>query len=362
MASLILFLGARSKDFSDSKSREYFVFILALGTLIRLVLAWYSTGNYDRESWEIVAKIAAAGGNVYAESARYNSSPVWFWVLGLLQHLADTVHLPLRFLFRVFLSVVDLGTAGLLYTLAGKDASFRFRAGLFFFLNPVSFLLTGYHGQFDNFAIFFLVLALWGKDRFQTGWAWFWTTVGFIVKHIIFYELLILILNTVRQRWARLLFFVTSCLLFAAVFLPYWKEGKEGILKNVLFYRSYTMPYGLSAFGPSKALTAVFVIALFLYPFFIRKREVWEQALLGTLFFLTFTTGVGVQYFILPIALGAARPSRGFFVYSLVTSGFLLGSYFNMGIKAFSWIPMWSVWVAAAFWWVSVHSQPPKAA
>ena len=122
------------------------------------------------------------------------------------------------------------------------------------------------------------------------------------------------------------------------------------------------MPYGLSAFGSFKALTTVFVFALFLYPFFIRGKDLWTQALLGTLFFLTFTTGVGVQYFILPVALGAARPSRGFFVYTFVTSGFLLGSYFNMGIHALAWIPLWSVWAAAAYWWVSVHSKPSETA
>ena len=106
----------------------------------------------------------------------------------------------------------------------------------------------------------------------------------------------------------------------------------------------------------------MFVLALFLYPLFIRGKELWTQALLGTLFFLTFTTGVGVQYFILPIALGAARPSKGFFIYSFVTACYLLGSYFNVGIGAFSWIPLWSVWAAAAFWWISVHSQSSKTA
>ena len=282
-------------------------------------------------------------------------------MLGCLQYAADATHLPLKFLFRAFLSGVDVATACLLFTLPGKDARFRLRSTLFFFLNPVSFLLTGYHGQFDNLAVFFVVLALWGIQK-KPLWAWFWTTLGFIVKHIIFYELLIILFNTVKRFWARAFLFLISCALFAAVFLPYWKEGKEGILNNVLFYTSYVMPYGLSAFGALKGLTFLFVLALFLYPFFIRSREVWTQALLGTLFFLTFTTGVGVQYFILPVALGAARPSRGFFLYSFVTSGFLLGSYYNMGIKAFSWIPLWSVWLAAAFWWASVHSKPAKTA
>jgi len=336
--------------------------VLLFGLFVRLLLAWGTTGNYDRESWEIVAKIAASGGNVYAETARYNSSPVWFWVLGALEPLARAASLPLKIFFCGFLVLIDVATACLLYTLPEKDGPARLRTAAFFFLNPVSFLLTGYHGQFDSLAIFFLVLALWGAGRFRGAWAWFWTTLGFITKHIIFYELFIVLIGTVKRFWTRALLFATSCFLFAVTFLPYWKGGRGGILENVFFYSSYSLPYGLSAFGPIAILKAAFVLSLCIYPFFIRGKELWVQALLGTLFFLTFTTGVGVQYFILPIALGAVRPSRGFFIYSFATSAFLLGSYFNMGIKALSWIPLWAVWASAAYWWVSVHSQSSKTA
>ena len=65
----------------------------------------------------------------------------------------------------------------------------------------------------------------------------------------------------------------------------------------------------------------------------------------------------------LPVALGALRPSPGFFVYSSVTSFYLLGSYYNLHLPAFSWVPIGSVWFAALYWfWLETRSVHPQTA
>ncbi|MGH7862213.1 MAG: hypothetical protein ACREOS_08220 [Candidatus Dormibacteraceae bacterium] len=47
-----------------------------LGVGARLYLATSFYGNYDEDSYFIVARIMLAHGNVYAETFRYNYSPV----------------------------------------------------------------------------------------------------------------------------------------------------------------------------------------------------------------------------------------------------------------------------------------------
>lgn len=370
-SAALFFIGSRTRiPHSPVFAKALLVLALVVGAMIRWILAWQTPGNYDAASWEIAAEIFRGGGNVYAETARYNYSPVWFWVLGLIDRFREWLPaLPLRPAVRLFLSNVDLATALVLWSWPRLSAWERARQSLLFYLNPVSFLLTGVHGHFDNLAVFFLVLGLWGWERFRYGsealrarWLWTAATAALLVKHIVCYEVWIVCLHLFGRWRERLAWFAAASALFAVSFIPYWGGGREGILKNVLFYPSYPMPYGLSALPTGPLWTGVFALALFVYPLFIRRKELGVQMLLGFLFFLTFTTGLGVQYFVLPVALGALKPARAFFVYSIVATAYLLGSYFNMGIEEFSWVPLWTVWAAAAYWWASVHAQPAKTA
>src|SRR5690348_13788442 len=50
--------------------------------------------------------------------------------------------------------------AVLIYDLVGrKEARWALRAGLLYALNPLTILITGFHGQWDSIALFFLLLA-----------------------------------------------------------------------------------------------------------------------------------------------------------------------------------------------------------
>ena len=85
-------------------------------------------------------------------------------------------------------------------------------------------------------------------------------------------------------------------LVFAALFLPYWEAGKDGIVKNVLLYSSYPVDYGLSTFFRADWLKWLFVAGLFIYPLAVRTADLTQRLLLSALFFLVFTTGFGNQY------------------------------------------------------------------
>ena len=75
------------------------------------------------------------------------------------------------------------------------------------------------------------------------------------------------------------------------------------------------------------------------------------------LFFLVFTTGIGEQYSVLPIAFGALRPSKGALVFTATAGIFLLGSQNNVNLSPFSYFSINLVWLGAAYWFVAEVSE-----
>ncbi len=356
------------RQYTARDERIFFWLLILSGTLVRLLVSVKGYGNYDSVSWEQVGGILARGENVYSGTTRYNYSPIWFWILsGLrsLESLCPTI--SFRSWVRVFLSFVDLATVIILWKNAKSLGAPRVVVVSFFYLNPVSILLSSYHGQFENLAIFFLIsgICLHAKPQFsapwQRIWMWVFVTLGVMVKHNICYQLPIVLrfMYGKLKNWAVL--FGLSALMFAVLFLPYWRESKDGIIQNVLLYGSYPVNYGVSTFIQAGALKYIFMGALFIYAFAQRSHDLTTRCLQGMLFFLTFTPGFGHQYLVLPVALGAIRPSRSFFAFSAVASIAIMGSDRNIYIKALSWVPLNAVWVCVLIWFVLVHTQSSES-
>ncbi len=364
LVSVVLFVINGIRKGEPAISKITFVFILLLiilnGTMIRLTLASVCYGNYDMQSYEIVVDIVAKGGNVYAETGRYVYSPVWFTVLsGLKRIQLQFPELPFHFVVRFFLCGIDLVILAFLLLIARDEKISMIRTAIFFYLNPVSFLITGYHGQFENLAILMVVIGLFaylklrGKPVLGKVLLWIFATVGMIVKHNIFYELIICLNSAIKRYWIKLLLFVASVCIFLSLFLPYWDTGSKGIIWNVFGYPSAVGAYGITSLFRFPPLKYAFIAGMFIFPLFLKSKDIVKQCLLGMLFFLTFTSGIAIQYFVLPVALGALRPSRGFLFYSLVGSLFILGCTYNVFVPIFHLFRWNIVWIGAICWFAA---------
>jgi hypothetical protein len=321
-------------------------------------------GNFDMQSFEGIADIAMNGGNVYAMTPRYNYSPIWFTILGFLKYVQiQLTALSFHFVVRSFLCVVDLATLAFLLLIASHKKISLLKTSLLFYLNPASFLLTGYHGQFENLAILMIVIGLFAylklnqKPIWGTAVLWFFATAGMIVKHSIFYELIICLNSAIKRYRVKLLLFAVSVCCFLVLFIPYWSTGREGIIKNVFMYSSHSGYYGIASLFKLEQLKYLFIIGLFVFPLFLRNRDIIQQCLLGLLFFLTFTSGIGIQYFVLPIAIGTLCPSKGFLFYSIAASVFILGNNNNVFVPGFNLFEWNIVWLGAAYWFFSELKQ-----
>lgn len=338
-------------------STPIFISALITGLFLRLYLAWSYHGNFDQDSYDIVRELVLNDKNPYAYTARYNYSPLWFWILDFLGNLNYVFGGEFSVWVRSFLTLVDVATAFLIYQLTTHNLRLNPRfTTLVFWLSPVSILITGYHGQFDNLAILFLLCGLWA------GWQWKQRAVfaigasgvaAILAKHSVFLWAPFVLARRPQKLIIRLGWWGLTLLIFLLSFVPYWNEGQEGIRNNVFAYSGIRGYFGINSFFYPLLLTPTITLMLklllvfltiaaiiFLEPRYCKDdRENFRNAarylLLPSLIFLAFAPGFGLQYLLFPIAVAALQPSLPFAIYSVLTTFWLLGSSDNVNIPAF---------------------------
>jgi len=363
---VIFMEGSRTAELLVSKRKTVLTLTLIIlnGLLIRLVMAATYYGNFDMKFFKLAADAALAGDNIYAMTKNYNYTPVWLMVLGWLKWM-QIFHFPavtFGFMVRFFGCLVDTMSLAFLLLIARNEGLSITKTTALFYLNPVSFLTTGYQGQFENFAVLMILIGLWAYLKLRdpdlsgfwgTALLWIFATAGMIVKHNVFYELIICLNTAIKRYRVKLLLFAVSVCIFLATFIPYWSTGKDGIINNVFLYSSgYNRSYGIASLFKFSPLRFVFIAGLFLFGFFLKDKDIIRNCLLGILFFLGFTTGTAIQYFVLPISLGVLRPSKGFLVYSLAATLFLLGDIDNVYVPGFHLLGWNVVWLSVMYWFI----------
>lgn len=296
--------------------------VLVTGAGLRL---WASRRghNFDYESYRIVAGIMEDGGNVYAETERYNYGPIWSYVLALLQNVSELFPDPeaaFRIALVTLLTLADVGIWAILHRRYGRIA------GFVFFLNPVSIVITGFHNQFDNLAILaglaamlvYSVAALPGLLLLG---------VSLTVKHILLAFPLWLAVK--EKGWEmKLSALVVPPAVLAVSFAPFLGEGRSGIVSNVFLYRGHdnapfwhaVLPAQLQSWiSPFALLAAVLVVLAFVW----RRRDPVDLVLLYLLTIVLFAPAIANQYLALAIPAIAAFPSLAFVPYQVLSTWML---------------------------------------
>jgi hypothetical protein len=144
--------------------------------------------------------------------------------------------------------------------------------------------------------------------------------------------------------------------------LPYWSDGRKGIIYNVFLYRSsgrlgdYGIANVLEKMKFSKECISwyknLFYPLYFAFPLFLPDKNLLKNQLFGVLFFLVFASGFALQYTALPIALGALRGNIGFLSYTLMASFYLMGHGAEVDIECYGIVWHNEVWLAAVFWFL----------
>lgn len=288
------------KDKGLLHSNLLLVGVAILGMALRLSLQ-YRGYNYDFDSFVIVTKIISSGGNVYLNTPRYNYGPIWFNVLNFLFHLASKDIRTFRYMLVVFLGLVDFFISIILYKKVNKVA------GYIFFLNPISIIITGYHNQFDNLAILLgmLSVTIIGND-YEEGitrrklFGLLVMGLSITTKHILFMFPLWLAIKQKGIRQKLITIFVPS-LVFILSFIPYWHDGRQGIIQNVFLYESFDNAYFYKLFVPYVVQViftskVVWIIILVVFSFVFRKVDGFNSLLLYTCVLVVTSPAITNQY------------------------------------------------------------------
>jgi hypothetical protein len=213
----------------------------AAALAIRIAVLWTFPGNFDSKSFGLAARTAARGGNLYDGGVPYNYAPVWAQVLRGLAALGEMWNVDLIRMIGLTLTAVDLATVFLVYRLC-RERLGRHRAalaGLIFFANPVSVLLSSGHGQFDNVAIFFLLAALLlvRREKAAGAAAAASLSLSLLVKHVMWFHPLLFAIR--RRPRISLALAAAPYVVFLGSFLPY-RESWRSIRGAVFGYRAHT--------------------------------------------------------------------------------------------------------------------------
>ncbi len=339
---------------------------IILGLYFRLCLAGFTLGNYDMFSYEIVVKLMDQAKNVYLTTKRYNYSPIWFNILYLLYKFKSLFPLiNFRFIIRAFLTLIDLSSLLVLYKISKLKKIFFPPVAVGFFLNPVSIILTGHHGQFENVTILLILSGIYfylkaekQKKKEIIKWPALLFLAAGIVKHIVINQVLVFYNFIFQKKPKVIVAFGLSMVIFLATFIPYWPVGKSGIIRNVFLYQSLSGLYGftflLKKINP--ALVAVyskfFICLLFYFALRFKTKKLSRMVLINMLFFLTFTSGLSDQYLILPIALACLNKSFLFLVYTLIVSFYLFQSPVQLVLRQYDFVSSHLVWLVCVLWFI----------
>lgn len=284
---------------------------LLFGVLLRYFVMLLGH-NYDFESYCIVGEIVNKGGNVYAETSRYNYGPVFSWLQGSmwsLSRLLGAGDLGYRSLIVALLTVAD----GIICAYIGKRHSWKL--GVLFFINPISVIITGYHNQFDNIAIAIMLLAvlLYSEDeKISIKDVGFCVVLGLslITKHIF---CLIPIWIFMRQQLSlkkRFLYLCLPIMIFLCSFVPYAignDLAARGIIRNVFLYGSFNnfpllRDLLVLLHIPAKLWRVVFFGLMFIIGYRIKGESFAKTVVLYMLSIVAVSSAIANQYLVIAAA------------------------------------------------------------
>ena len=320
----------------DTRLNWFFFMVLAAGIAARLFVATLGH-DYDFDSWVVNAKIPMWS-NVYASTYRYNSAPAWFLILHVLYFLAGHDPAAYRYFVSGFLSLADAGIFFILWRKFGK------LAGCWFFLNPISIIISGYQNNWDNIAIFTgLLAAFLIRDEFekplcrQRILGLVLLGISLVLKHVFFAFPFWL---AVKQRGfgQKLLVILIPVGIFFLSFVPYWPGGKDEIIQNVFLYRSLPTGFFYHMMLPQFAQfmfssQAIWFFCMVVFAFIYRQKTTLETMFFYTCVMVATSPASINEYLAIPLCFVATNLNVFTILYTFFGSLHLLVDYNGLQLK-----------------------------
>lgn len=288
----------------------------------KLALSYRVFGTNDMMTWVGAARIMALTGTfkIYSLVELYNHTPLCSWLLLTAWSVALKTALPFPYVFRLLPIFADLASVYIVWGLARRRGPAGALAiALLCALNPVNFLISGFHGNLDTVFILFVLLAiqLAEKDRIAASGLAYGLSICIKIVPLLLAPVFLL---SLRGRRERLVFSAAAMLVILAVFLPYAVLCEPYLARNIFLYQSDHGVWGIghilfrmgeSARPALQHLAAVLkrifaacglpvllLLTLAVPALAVSRKglDLVEGVFLSFCIFLAFTPGFGVQY------------------------------------------------------------------
>ena len=376
--------GSESRTQSSwATARLVFWGILALGLLVRIVVAYFFLGSTDVKRWLFFSGLIEQG--AYRE-LYFSGNPLWnhpapvILFMKLVAWLHNFVGLPFHFALKLLPVFADMGVSALIYHMGsrrfGTTAALWLMAS--YVASPAAIAISGYHGNTDCIMMLFILFTVMAFGK-RASLAGLFFGLAISTKYT---PLLLLPLFALRCRsfGTALKFVVLSSLpviLFSAVFVHSFPERA---IANIVTYGSTPGAWGLGhvrallesgwlgapgkgvmlsitdlLLAWSKPLIVVGACSLAVLARFRPNVSLLETVALTMGLFFALTPGFGVQYtvWLLPLFILAA-PALGT-VFNVAMSHFVVNAFMNGQVNDMDMInPEVRVTAFSVVGWVAV--------
>ena len=351
---------------------------IALATVLKIYCAATTWGTNDTGLFQTYAHALYEVGlqKTYETSQHYNHTPVTSDVLMAMHWLSITFPLPFPLLLRLPGILADVVTSLTLWRFAEKHMPGRIAPGwiCLFALNPVSFMVSGYHGNFDSVLAMFVFLAACEcvRGRVELSALFFSLAVHvkiapLILSPVFFFHWL--------HRGKGLRFFAITMGLLLAVWIVPLIEFPRVFIHNVFEYGSYWGIWGVTYWltklpdphmkfvsfydlYPAQntimtVLKAVVVSGILLLAWFrSRTGRIFETLSCSWAIFFVFAPGVLLHYLSWPSCTMLLHARRWWLVILAASTVFLLRCYtvinhgfpWNVGLFTAALLNQWTAW------------------
>ena len=359
--------------------------VLVATLLARLIPALVmGTEVADLSIYRRMALVVIREEDIYDFRNLFPYTPLSLFIPSFALGLSDRTGLPFHLVMKLFPLAGDIGTATLVVLLARhRWGTLRATmAGLAFALNPVSILITGFHGNIMPLSVFF---AFWAYYLLEVGEGPRTYVLGIGIGLRGWPGLLVpFLLRPGQLSWRQRAIYVAVAFFPSALTLaPYWLVNSEGITRELFSYQS-TPDFGWVAIRRAAwfldtgnrdlpgtqttdwidASRTYFVAAytVLVALAFLRPRLLETAGWCATALILAYSAygGIAAQYYVWVV------PFLALYVYgaafSLVTTGaiitfylnyhpgILLGPYDSPVEYSLEEITRWELWFLLATW------------
>ena len=288
---------------------------LGIATLVKLVLAAITIGTNDVASWRTFADNAMLCGTCAYQfpgptGDPFNHPPFIIHFLRLIG--PSTAWFP--FWLRLPAILADIGIVLIVSRLLPRLPT---RLVVLLALNPVSLLVSGFHGNTDPVMIFFVVLTVYLLKTGRLAWAAaaFGMAINIKIVPLLLVPAILVYIWSRKSARSVILFVCIAAVAVLALSMPYLLSNPLVIGNATLGYRGMYGQWGISrillAFPISRdghviaaKLTQTIIIVLALgLAFYLNRQKIDLVYQIGLIFFALFflSSGVAVQYLSWPV-------------------------------------------------------------